>query len=260
MSNFWDYTSSRAEYERIQGKPFVEPSINLYNADIYKHIGNIPDGSIDLILTDPPYLLSGLSGGFAKEAGWQNFQKLIDKHDTLGKGFDFSLLDEFERIQPVLNAYIFCNQKLLNKLICYYESKADINAEILIWHKTNARPQPKSRYNFNIEFILYVHKTGAYLDTTQGFDSRVYTSHIMNSYNKYTTHPTEKTLPLVENLILNSSKQGDTILDCFMGSGTTAHACKACNRNFIGYEIDEEYFKQAQQRLTTQCQGKLFLA
>lgn len=81
----------------------------------------------------------------------------------------------------------------------------------------------------------------------------------MNTNNKYTTHPTEKPLCLIENLLLNSSKAGDTVLDCFAGSGTSAHACKIHNRNFIGYEIDEEYYKQAQQRIKNQVQGKFFV-
>ena len=260
--------------ECLKNKPFIdfnkdyyapdlpdEPTqIQIYNADIYEHIASIPDNSIDLIITDPPYILSRAGGRWAALPGGAAYKELISKHETLGKGFDFSLLDELERIQSNVNAYIFCNQKLLNKIIAYYEGKPHLTAEVLIWHKTNARPHPRNRYNLDIEFILYVYDKGGYLDTTQsGFDSRVFTHNIMNSFNKHTTHPTEKPLKLIENLVLNSSKEGDRVLDCFMGSGTTAHACKSLNRNFIGYEIDEQYFKMAEKRLATQCQGKLIL-
>lgn len=239
-------------------KTQTTPQINLYNGDIYEHIHKIPDSSIDLIITDPPYILSGQGGGFAQEVGGTNYNKLIKKQATLGSGFDFSLLKEFERIQPTTNIYIFCNQKLLNKLISYYESKPNIITEILIYHKSNARPQPKNRYKFDIEFCLYIHARGTYLDTSKsGFNGHIYAGQIMCSQIKYTSHPTEKPLQLIESLLLNSSQKGQTILDPFTGSGTTPHACKIHKRNFIGYEIDKEYFTLAQERINNKVQGKL---
>ena len=63
-------------------------------------------------------------------------------------------------------------------------------------------------------------------------------------------HPTIKPLPLIEKLIRNSSVEGDTILDPFMGSGTTGVACKNLSRNFIGCEINDIYFDIARKRLT----------
>jgi len=62
-------------------------------------------------------------------------------------------------------------------------------------------------------------------------------------------HPTIKPLNIIENLIINSSQENDTVLDCFMGSGTTGVACKRLNRNFIGIEIDEKYFEIAKERI-----------
>lgn len=224
--------------------------IQLHHTDAYEAIKSIPDNSIDLIITDPPYLLSGLSGGFAKQAGGGNYTKLIERHDTLGKGFDFGLFKEFERIQPVLNAYIFCNAKLLKAMLVHLASRDDIATDILVWHKPNARPQPRNRYKFDVEYILYLTSTGAHLDTfASHFSSHIYQAGLRNANNKMTSHPTEKPLGLIENLVLNSSKEGEMVLDCFMGSGTTAHACKKLNRNFIGYEIDKDFYKQAQASL-----------
>lgn len=62
-------------------------------------------------------------------------------------------------------------------------------------------------------------------------------------------HPTIKPLNIIENLIINSSKENEVVLDCFMGSGTTGVACQKLNRNFIGMEIDENYFKIAKERI-----------
>lgn len=205
-------------------------------------------------------MLSGLSGGFSKQAGGSNYAKLIEAHDTLGRGFDFGLFSEFERIQPTLNAYIFCNAKLLKSMLVHLASRDDINTDILVWHKPNARPQPRNRYKFDVEYILYLTSTGAHLDTfASHFSSHIYQAGLRNTNNKMTSHPTEKPLGLIENLVLNSSKEGDTILDCFMGSGTTAHACKIRNRNFIGFELSEEYYKMAQKRLANEVQGVLIV-
>lgn len=225
--------------------------IELRNANAYEAIKSIPDRAIDLIITDPPYLLSGLSGAFSSEAaGGGVYKKLVEAHDTLGKGFDFTLFAEFERIQPKLNAYIFCNAKLLKSMLIHFASRDDISTDILVWHKINARPQPRSRYKFDAEYILYLTSAGAHLDTfASQFTSHIYQAVVRNANNKMTTHPTEKPLALIENLVLNSSKEGDTILDCFMGGGTTARACKMHNRNFIGYEIDKDFYEQAKASL-----------
>ena len=224
--------------------------IQLHNDNAYEAIKSIPDNSIDLIVTDPPYLLSGIKGGFMKEAGGSNYAKLVEAHDTLGKGFDFGLFNEFERIQPTLNAYIFCNAKLLKSMLVHFASRDDIRTDILVWHKPNARPQPRTRYKFDVEYILYLTSAGAHLDTfASHFSSHIYQAGVRNTNNKMTSHPTEKPLTLIENLVLNSSKEGDTVLDCFMGSGTTARACKIHNRNFIGYEIDKDFYEQAKASL-----------
>ena len=66
---------------------------------------------------------------------------------------------------------------------------------------------------------------------------------------KYYIHPTIKPLELVERHLLHSSKKGDVILDPFVGSGTTALACKHLNRQYIGFEIDERYYNIAKDRL-----------
>ena len=65
-------------------------------------------------------------------------------------------------------------------------------------------------------------------------------------------HPTIKPLEIIENIVINSSKQGDVVLDCFMGSGTTGVACIKTGRNFIGIEIDENYYKIAEERIKEQ--------
>ena len=64
-----------------------------------------------------------------------------------------------------------------------------------------------------------------------------------------TIHPTQKPIKLMEELIKRHSNVGDTVLDNFMGSGTTGVACKNLNRKFIGIELDETYFNLAKERI-----------
>lgn len=71
-------------------------------------------------------------------------------------------------------------------------------------------------------------------------------------------HPTIKPLNIIQTLILNSTREGETVLDCFMGSGTTGVACAKLNRNFIGMEINEDYYRIASIRINEENQPTLF--
>ena len=77
--------------------------------------------------------------------------------------------------------------------------------------------------------------------------------------NELYGHPTVKPLNMIRTLVINSSQEGQTILDPFMGSGTTAIACIKEKRHFIGFELSKEYFDKAQRRIKAeQAQLTLF--
>lgn len=76
----------------------------------------------------------------------------------------------------------------------------------------------------------------------------------IQSENK-TVHPTQKPVELMEYLILTYTKEGDTVLDFTMGSGTTGVAAVKTNRNFIGIELDKEYFEIANKRINLALMG-----
>ena len=100
------------------------------------------------------------------------------------------------------------------------------------------------------EYLLYFHKGKGKCFPQSYEDAKTfYLAPINHKDRKLYEHPTIKPLDLTEKIIRNSSKENDTILDCFMGSGTTGVACKNLNRNFIGIEIDEEYFNVAKNRI-----------
>lgn len=247
----------------------MNENIVIHNRDIYSEIEIIQDGSINLIVIDPPYEMREF--GYTKNAKpdsveFKYFQKrphinaLNSDFIGLRNAFDFEyMLTQFKRIQPFLNAYIFCNAKLLQIMLSHLYSIGNTTIEILCYHKTNAMPSYKLHYNNDMEYILFLCDDKKSLDfgniAPMKRASKLYQGNCQGY--KLTKHPTEKPLSLIEKLVLNSSKEGDLVLDCFSGSGTTAHICKLHNRRFLGYEINKKYYDMSLNRLSG-VQGDLF--
>ena len=134
----------------------------------------------------------------------------------------------------------------MNIFIGKYKSRFNL----LVWCKTNPTPASNGSWLPDIEYCLVFKEDGTprYNDGYE-LKSKWYVSQINKADKDLYDHPTIKPLELVKRHILHSTKEGDTILDCFMGSGTTGVACKELNRNFIGIEIDKQYFKIAEDRI-----------
>jgi len=112
------------------------------------------------------------------------------------------------------------------------------------WIKTNPQPINSSRnYLTNCrEVALSVVKKGKGTFNSK-YDNGIYTFPLQGGKNRF--HPTQKSLPLFEELIVKHSNEGDLVLDCFAGSATTAIAAINTNRSFIGCEREEEYYSKA---------------
>lgn len=121
--------------------------------------------------------------------------------------------------------------------------------DLLTWHKTNPVPTCCNKYLSDTEYILFFREKGVKINGTYETKKKYYVSQTNKEDKKIYNHPTIKPLAIIENLIINSSQENDVILDCFMGTGTTGVACKRLKRNFIGIEIDKEYFKTAEKRI-----------
>lgn len=222
-------------------------SITIQNTTAEALLPTIADNSVNLIIIDPPYIMQ-TDGGSKLRAKVKNWDKMHGQKENLAEGFNFVLFKEFKRVQPFLNMYIFCNVKLLQKLMTYFDSVGFDRLELLVLHKQNPLPAYNSHYLVDLEYCLFVCENKSYMfNDSYKNSSKVFSYQI--PYYKYTAHPTEKPLDIIERLIRNSSKEGDLVLDCFSGSGTTAHACKISNRNFIGSEINAEYYKESLQRV-----------
>jgi len=225
---------------------------NIYNEDSYKAIKNIPNNSIDLIVIDPPYLIentqTGCKSEFAKSLqGVCN--DLENRKEILTLGITNLFLKELIRIQKNINIYIWCNHKQIIQYLDFFVSKNNCNFNILVWNKTNALPTFYNKYLTDKEYCLYFRK-GGYCKPNNYEDAKTVMFEPINIKDKKLyNHPTIKPLNMIKKLIRNSSKEGDIIADFFIGSGTTAVACKELNRNYIGFEIDKEFYKIAVDRV-----------
>lgn len=130
---------------------------------------------------------------------------------------------------------------------CYYD--------LFTWHKTNPIPTVNNKYLSDTEYCLIFREDGTKLYGSYETKAKYYIGEINKKDKDDFEHPTIKPLQIVKNHIINSTKEGDVVLDCFIGSGTTAVACKELGRHYIGMEINPEYYQIAIDRvngLTTQ--------
>lgn len=217
----------------------------IQHGDCLKLIKSIPDRSIDLVVTDPPYLIETSGAGIYKQDDKQYVKELNDIKD----GFSEEVLDEICRILKKINVYFFCSQKQIISLLDYFVKKKKCNWNLLCWHKSNPVPACGNKYLTDTEFILFFREKGVKIGGEFKTKFTYYVTPLNQLDKKQYGHPTIKPLEIVQNLILNSSDEGDIILDPFLGSGTTAVAAVNTNRHYIGFELNENYFDIACKRL-----------
>lgn len=227
--------------------------IDLRCGDCLELLKDIPDKSVDLVIIDPPYLKTKNNGYHYRGGGAFGTDKR-DYHNQLNdtellNGFDFSILDVLVDKMKRINIYIFCSKELLQPLLNYFLSIKNVNMDLLTWHKTNPVPTCCNKYLSDTEYILFFRQNGVPIYGDYSTKKKYYISPTNKNDKKKWKHPTIKPLDIIKNLIINSSQEGETVLDCFMGSGTTGVACKELDRNFIGIEIDENYFNIAKDRI-----------
>lgn len=217
----------------------------------YELIKNIPDKSVDLIITDPPYEWQKggeMTGLFRKGVSSRNFMYQIEKAN-LDKGINYSILDDFVRVMKKINIYIWCNKEQLYKYMEYFVGKLNCYFDIIIWNKTNVTPLCGNKYLTDKEYCLFFREKGVPIIGSYETKKTVYISSSNKEDKDNFIHPNCKPINIIKNLIENSSKKNDIILDTFVGSGTTCLACKETGRRYIGMEIDPEYHKIAVDRL-----------
>jgi site-specific DNA-methyltransferase (adenine-specific) len=212
--------------------------VQLHLGDCLEVMRDIPDGSIDAVVTDPPYGINmdGGTDGFGIRSGRRYESRWDDKPPT-ARVFDVML-----KISAV--AIVFGGNNFTDKL--------PVSSHWMVWDKTG---EIKFKNPFSDCELIWTNvnkKTvNKYTVIQQGFISAEKTRY----------HPTQKPVQLLSRIIQDYTNPGDTILDPFMGSGTTGVACVQTGRNFIGIEIDPDYYKIAEKRIhEAQMQPSLFEA
>ena len=225
--------------------------IQLFNGDCLDILKTIPNHSIDLILTDPPYLHPHL-GGLGNSALANRASKLKADIDFMSDGFDYeTVFAELMRVCKIPNMLIFCSNAQISTFMRWFEDK-DLSVTLLEWVKTNPIPTAFGNYLSDVEYIVCVRGKGATFNNSVPFDykRKAYISAIESNANRF--HMAQKPIPLLEKLLEVHSNKGDTVLDCFMGSGSTGVACKKLERSFIGVEREQKYFEISEKRIQGQ--------
>ena len=202
------------------------------------------DDSQDLIGTAPPQPMIKL--GHKGDVGGILATDLAGD-GKIFKDNDIKFKDYVPELYRVLkdqsHCYIMINWNNLNELINIAEKTGFKLQNILVWKKQNCTPS--NWYMKNNEFILMFRKGKAVPINNRGTKAILEYDNIIR--NKL--HPTQKPIKLMETLILNSTDRGETVLDPFMGSGSTAVASLLNDRNFVGFEINKEYVDITNKRL-----------
>lgn len=192
------------------------------------------DKSIELCVTDIPY-----GEVNRKSNGLRN----LDKHKA--DEVTFSLLDFLSELNRIIfgSIYIFCGTEQVSE-IRKTLIKYGFSTRLIIWEKTNPSPMNGQHiWLSGVECCVYGKRKGA-----------VFNGHCNNTVLRFPCgrnklHPTQKPLDLIKQLIEFSSNKCGLVLDPCMGSGTTGVACKELDRDFIGIELDKEYFDIAKNRI-----------
>ena len=226
---------------------------------------DIPDKSIDLILTDPPYLISKKSG-FNSGGAWNNaedkrLQKTPPKTDFGEwdkKEIDFyTVFKEFYRVlKPSGTLICFFDIWKMQCLKQIAEENKFKQLRLIRWDKTNPVPvNSKLNYLSNAtEYALTCVKGGKPTFHSE-YNPGVFKYPICSGKER-TSHPTQKPLNFMQELLKIHTNEGDMVLDPFMGSGTTGAACVNMNRDFIGIELDEQYYQIAEQRIMSHIEKR----
>lgn len=241
--------------------------IELINGECLEEMKKIPDGSVDLVLTDPPYGTTACKWDtvIPFEPMWEQLKRIIKPNGAI----------VLHASQPFTSALVMSNPKMFKYEWIWEKSRTVgfLNAKnaplkqhenILVFsngmtancNKNNMCYFPQGLVEVN-EVKKSVKQIGDtivgtrpsrnkdYISTHKGYPKSLIR---INNESKQ-IHPTQKPVALMEYLIKTYTNDGETVLDFTMGSGTTGVACKNLNRNFIGIELDPTYFEIAKQRI-----------
>jgi site-specific DNA-methyltransferase (adenine-specific) len=271
-------------------------SIEIKHQEGFEYLKTIADGSIDLILTDPPYIISRDSGmntlfntirsneenqvdtvkseeewatykcdnGIEDDTNKDNYIKygtiygkkyaVKTQYGDWDSKFTLDTLERFmkeyyNKLRKGGTAIIFFDIWKIGQLKEIMEWVGFKQIRFIEWIKTNPQPlNSKLNYLTNCREVALLGVKGSKPTFNSQYDNGIYMFPLQGGKNRF--HPTQKSLALFEELIKKHSKEGDAVLDTFLGGGTTAMACKNTGRRFKGCEISQEYFDKTMEILS----------
>jgi site-specific DNA-methyltransferase (adenine-specific) len=263
-------------------------TIEIKNQEGLTYLESIKDGSIDLVLTDPPYIISRESGmntlfntirtneenqvdTVKTEEEWATYKRENGIEDDTNKtnylrygtiygkkyavktqygewdsNFTVEILEQFvkayyKKLRKGGTAIIFFDLWKIGELKEIMERAGFKQIRFIEWIKTNPQPlNSKLNYLTNCREVALLGVKGGKPTFNSQYDNGIYMFPLQGGKHRF--HPTQKSLPLFEELVKKHSKEGDTVLDTFLGGGTTALACKSSGRSFKGCEVSKDYY------------------
>ena len=225
----------------FEGNKKMLDDMKLIYGDCLDIMQGMPDSSIDLIVTDPPYLINyrsrwNLNGNNSKAIMGDNDYNLIK----------LSVSEMYRVLKNNSAAYIFCSQKKIDYFMECCRDSGFVIKNIIIWVKNNwTSGDLKAQFGQQYEVILLLNKGRKYINGKRLSD--IWFFNKVAFQHQY--HQNEKPVKLLEQCIIKHSDEGDTVLDPFMGSGSTGIACLHMGRKFMGIEKDGRYFGIAVNRI-----------
>ena len=241
-------------------------TVKLLQGDCLELMKDIPDGSVDMILADLPYGTTAIKWDaiIPFEPLWEQYERIIkdngaialtgqepfSSHLRMSNIKDYRYDWKWDKV--VGSNFVNARRmplKAYEDVMIFYKKQPTYNPQMTLREKRNFRVSGKSRAVSNqVNGVKQL--SGVASDKMKYPTNKIKINRLEKELNsKHVIHPTQKPVALMEYLIKTYTNEGDTVLDNVMGSGTTGVACKKLNRNFIGMELDEEYFKIATERI-----------
>ena len=239
----------RKEINKIQGGNST--MVKLINGNAIDFMKTLGDESIDAIITDPPYCISRDN----------NFTTMGRAGIDFGEwDKDFDLTNWIKVAAPLLkkggNIVIFNDWKNMTYITKSLEDNGFEIKDLIRWKKTNAMPRNRDRrFITDYEVAVWAVKKGGkwtFNRLSETYEIPEIVGGVTPKSEKiYGGHPTQKPIYVMKWLIERLTNECELVLDPFMGSGTTGVACKELNREFIGVELDENYYNMAYNRINS---------
>jgi len=239
----------------------------LHKGDCLPFLQSLPAGSVDAVITDPPY---SSGGAFRSDRANSTASKYLGSHgvttkaqtlpevlgdsrDALGWAFWSTLWATacYEVVKEGGTFMLFSDWRQLPNATNVIQAAGFVWRGIAVWDKGGTSRPMSGRFSHQAEYIVWGTKGALAWDFEKPAHRGVFTSNVVPSNDR--NHQTEKPIDVM-SWLLGITEEGETVLDPFMGSGTTGVACMKLGRKFIGCEMSGEYFETAERRISQAAQ------